>query len=848
MLATERSRTMVGTAKVASVLVVAVIALALGDSAARATTFTVPCSGTTGDVTALTTDIDAANSAGGSNTIQLVAGCQYTLTHADNNWYGPDGLPPIASDLTIEGNGATITRAPTAPKFRLLFVGANPASANTKGYASPGAGSLTLRDLTLGGGFAQGGDSDGGGGGAGMGGAIFSQGSVTILDSTLTANTAQGGSAVDPSAGGGGGGIGTSASGVNGGGFGAGNFGGALGGMGADGSSTLFAGGGGAGFGSGNGYGADENGGRAAYDTGGAGGGPATGLGGAGGFIYGGAAGDGSGGGGGSSLEPQGATAWGNGDGGDFGAGGGGVGGGGGQGVDTAGGGGGFGAGGGEGGGTVIEPDGGGGRGGFGGGGGAAPEDTDAPQDAAAPPGFGGGPATSKYGGGGAGMGGAIFNMQGALAITNSTVASNSAIGGADAGTAQGNGIAGAVFNLNGTFTATDSTFAANAAATSASQIYNLVYDEYQARVAHVDLADTIVADGIGPFDLASDKPSELTPSNLGAATVDVSQFDLVRTMNAEEQTAITGSPLTADPLLGGLQDNGGPIQTIALMPGSPAIDAGSSLGVTTDQRGDPRPEDFTGVPNAVGGDGSDIGAFELQQACAGEIFPAECHVLGISLAGAGIGTVTGAAISCPGTCSSSLLAQSTVALIATAAAGSTFTGWSGACTGDDVCDVAMTTDQTVTATFALIGTTTQGRRPPSITDLKQTASAWREGNGLARITRKTKPPIGTVFSFNLNEPASVTLTLTRRASGRRTRSSCAALTKANAHKPHCIRLIESGAVTAAGHQGADSISFQGQLSPHKKLALGRYTITIVAANAQRQRSDAQSLSFSIVS
>jgi hypothetical protein len=64
-----------------------------------------------------------------------------------------------------------------------------------------------------------------------------------------------------------------------------------------------------------------------------------------------------------------------------------------------------------------------------------------------------------------------------------------------------------------------------------------------------------------------------------------------------------------ADPKLGPLQSNGGPTQTHALLPGSPAIDAGNPGGcrdklgalLITDQRGFPRP--------AVG---CDIGAYEL--------------------------------------------------------------------------------------------------------------------------------------------------------------------------------------------------------------------------------------------
>jgi hypothetical protein len=66
------------------------------------------------------------------------------------------------------------------------------------------------------------------------------------------------------------------------------------------------------------------------------------------------------------------------------------------------------------------------------------------------------------------------------------------------------------------------------------------------------------------------------------------------------------------DPQLGALQDNGGPTFTIALLPGSAAIDAGAIGGPLTDQRGRLRPYDLPGVTNVIGGNGSDIGAYEL--------------------------------------------------------------------------------------------------------------------------------------------------------------------------------------------------------------------------------------------
>ena len=76
-----------------------------------------------------------------------------------------------------------------------------------------------------------------------------------------------------------------------------------------------------------------------------------------------------------------------------------------------------------------------------------------------------------------------------------------------------------------------------------------------------------------------------------------------------------TGNQLNVDPKLDSLQDNGGPTQTHALLPGSPAIDTGNSNGAIADQRGSLRPSDRPDVSNAAGSDGSDIGAFEVASA-----------------------------------------------------------------------------------------------------------------------------------------------------------------------------------------------------------------------------------------
>jgi predicted outer membrane repeat protein len=66
--------------------------------------------------------------------------------------------------------------------------------------------------------------------------------------------------------------------------------------------------------------------------------------------------------------------------------------------------------------------------------------------------------------------------------------------------------------------------------------------------------------------------------------------------------------PFGTDPMLGALATNGGPTLTMALLPGSPAINTGVNIGaITTDQRGIARPQGPT----------ADIGAYERQATAA---------------------------------------------------------------------------------------------------------------------------------------------------------------------------------------------------------------------------------------
>ena len=78
--------------------------------------------------------------------------------------------------------------------------------------------------------------------------------------------------------------------------------------------------------------------------------------------------------------------------------------------------------------------------------------------------------------------------------------------------------------------------------------------------------------------------------------------------------------------------------------------------------------------------------------------------LLNVTRAGSGAGTVTStpAGISCGATCAALFISGSTVTLTATPVAGSTFTGWSEACTTTP-CVVTMNAAKNVTATFTLL-------------------------------------------------------------------------------------------------------------------------------------------------
>ncbi|MFI5459371.1 MAG: choice-of-anchor Q domain-containing protein [Isosphaerales bacterium] len=191
-----------------------------------------------------------------------------------------------------------------------------------------------------------------------------------------------------------------------------------------------------------------------------------------------------------------------------------------------------------------------------------------------------------------AGSGGGLY-ASGSMQITDSTIANNTA------------NVGGGIFVNSGALMITDSTIAGNTATSplpswlppSAGSGGGLWDPGVEARFAGVPaiLDNSIVADNVGPSGLDDIAGGALSPS---------SAYNLVGVDNTGSLTnGVNGNVVGPqyNPMLGPLQNNGGPTETMALLPGSPALGKGDPADTNADQRGAP----VDSPP--------DIGAFQSQ-------------------------------------------------------------------------------------------------------------------------------------------------------------------------------------------------------------------------------------------
>src|SRR5829696_9692353 len=186
--------------------------------------------------------------------------------------------------------------------------------------------------------------------------------------------------------------------------------------------------------------------------------------------------------------------------------------------------------------------------------------------------------------------GGGILNL-GTLEVNNSTISGNRA------GT-----FSGGIHNV-GTLTVNSSTISGNSAGTDNGGIGN-------ASAGTLEVNNSTISGnsannnggGIGNGSTAT-LNNTIVANNEGGNCAGLPVTD--DGGNLEWPGNDCGFALSADPLLGPLADNGGPTQTHALQPDSPAIDAAVECPPpATDQRGVSRPQ----------GDACDIGSFELEK------------------------------------------------------------------------------------------------------------------------------------------------------------------------------------------------------------------------------------------
>jgi hypothetical protein len=195
-----------------------------------------------------------------------------------------------------------------------------------------------------------------------------------------------------------------------------------------------------------------------------------------------------------------------------------------------------------------------------------------------------------------AGAGGGVYVAVAHLRLSDSTISHNHA---ADAG---GGVFAGAAGITAYPIVLQNSTVTANSAGSGGG-----IVDTHAASMGSTTMDSSIV---FGNMNIDSGASYGADIASL-ADTVIVGANNLV---GSSSGVSLPSDTLNLDPMLGPLQDNGGPTWTHALLPGSPGLDAGNnSASLDFDQRG-------PGF-RRVSGVAPDIGAFEMQVAMPDAIF-----------------------------------------------------------------------------------------------------------------------------------------------------------------------------------------------------------------------------------
>jgi hypothetical protein len=453
----------------------------------------------------------------------------------------------------------------------------------------------------------------------------------------------------------------------------------------------------------------------------------------------------------------------------------------------------------------------------------------------------GGSPGSGGAAGpGGISQGGGLFvtAIKTAIALTNLTVTASVAHS-SSTGIAQGGGLYANSAGSGSEVSLTNDTLASNTASGPAEAIGG----NLNAGVG-VQSGNTIFSEGVamaGKENCSSPGTSlghnleDTTPSQCGLSTA-------------------LGDQIGVDPLLGPLQDNGGPTQTMALLIGSPAIDAGESSDCpATDQRGLARPQ----------GAACDIGAYEVAPGAASTAAASAIGTTSATLDGSATNPdlVAGTVFFQYGPTTSyglSTAAQPVAPGTFAGAFAASIAGLTPAATyhfravASNAAGTAFGADQTFVTATALTPL------PPPIAPAPQAPQLGaisvnphnllpETGSG-ASVARRSRRLRGATISYTDSETGLTTFTVMRPSKGFRSGRSCLAKRpRPQKGKPRrCTRYIRLGSFTHSDTAGANHFHFTGRVN-RRPLRVGPYRLEAIARNAAGQPSRPRTVTFQII-
>jgi hypothetical protein len=310
--------------------------------------------------------------------------------------------------------------------------------------------------------------------------------------------------------------------------------------------------------------------------------------------------------------------------------------------------------------------------------------------------------------------------------------------------------------------------------------------------------------------------------------------------------------PPASNPLLGPLQNNGGPTQTMALQPGSPAIDLVPTLAAQcpgTDQRGVFRPA----------GGACDAGAYEVAPPSATTGPATGVDSSNATLTGSVRPNSSDASVQFEYGPTTGYGSQTVVQHLSGSAdqpVNAALTGLSPSTTyhfrvvaaaADGTATGADQTFTTAAAPPGSTGTGGNGATPPlaAATRFTLAPSSFRAASS-GPAAKPAKLSIGTTVRYTLNIGASVRFTVVRLLPGRRVKGRCVKPTRLNRSARKCTRRVRvRGSFTRTGSAGPNRFRFMGRIGG-RKLTPGDYRL-VATPTANGVRGRATSTPFHIV-